>query len=294
MSILPTCKTREWNVPNTISCWRLSRLPYVGVICGAETWVDIEEFGRAKQSWLESFLELPNGIPSHDTFGRVFARLDPEQFQAAFMKWVQAVDSVLPTQQIAIDGKTLRRSHERGVGKAAIHMVSAWAISNRLVLAQVKTEQKSNEITAIPLLLRQLALAGCIVTIDAMGCQTQIAKQILEQEGHYVLALKGNQGSLLQEVEESFKAAQASQFADILHDLHRMVDKGHGRLEIRHYWTIWEPESITYLNADGRRAGLRSIGMVQSQRRIGQEVAFPRIGGSSATPVLWELSKKIS
>src|SRR5215470_14590803 len=122
------------------------------VICGADTWVEVEEFGKAKRAWLERFLDLPNGIPAHDTFGRVFARLDPEQFQRCFLDWVQAINTVLPTQQIAIDGKTLRRSHDRGAGKAAIHMVSAWASANRLVLAQVKVDEKSNEITAIPAL----------------------------------------------------------------------------------------------------------------------------------------------
>ena len=148
------------------------------VICGADTWVEIEAWGRAKHGWLESFLWLPNGIPSHDTCGRVFARLNPEQFQQCFLDWVQAVNRVVLTQQIASDGKTLRRSHNRGAGKAAIHMVSAWASVSHLVLAQVKVDEKSNEITAIAALLKQLELAGCIVSIHAMGCQTAIAKQI--------------------------------------------------------------------------------------------------------------------
>ena len=155
-----------------------------GVICGAEGWAEIEEFGRTKEAWLQSFLELPNGIPSHDTFGRVFARIDSQQFETCFLEWVQRISGVMKGV-IAVDGKTLRRSHDRANGKKALHLVSAWASENRLVLAQLATEEKSNEITAIPVLLRQLALAGCIVTIDAMGTQTQIASQIREQEGDY-------------------------------------------------------------------------------------------------------------
>ena len=159
------------------------------VICGADTWVDVEEFGKSKRAWLEAFLELPNGIPSHDTFGRVFARLNPEQFQACFLSWVQAINSVLPSQQIAIDGKTARRSHERAKGKAAMQMVSAWARARHLVLAQRHVEAHSNEKTALPILLEQLEVAGCIVSIDAMDCHPKIAKQI-----------KANQGTLYQNV----------------------------------------------------------------------------------------------
>ncbi len=177
------------------------------VICGADTWVDIEEFGHAKRAWLETFLDLPNGIPSHDTFGRVFARLDPEQFQACFLSWVQAINAVLPTQQIAIDGKTARRSHERAAGKDAIQMVSAWASASHLVLAQRHVAEHSNEKTALPFLLEQLDLAGCIVSIDAMGCHAKIARQIKEQDGEYVLALKANQGTLYQDVVDLFADA---------------------------------------------------------------------------------------
>jgi hypothetical protein len=166
-----------------------------GVICGADGWVGIEEFGKAKEAWFTELLQLPNGIPSHDTFGRVFAHIDPKQFEASFVEWVQGIASSIEGV-IAIDGKTSRRTHDHVTGKKALHLVSAWATENRLVLAQLATEEKSNEITAIPLLLRQLALAGCIVTIDAMGTQTKIAQQILEQEGDYALALKENHGTL--------------------------------------------------------------------------------------------------
>lgn len=246
------------------------------VICGADTWVDIEEFGYAKRAWLETFLDLPNGIPSHDTFGRVFARLDPEQFQACFLSWVQAINTVLPAQQIAIDGKTARRSRDRGTGKAAIQMVSAWASETHLVLAQRHVEEHSNEQTALPVLLKQLELAGCIVSIDAMGCLPKIARQIKEQDGEYVLALKANQGTMYQDVVDLFDDALTTGFADMEHDTHHSVDKGHGRLEHRQYWTISDPACIAYLNAKEAWTGLCSIGMVESERKVGEQVSSER------------------
>lgn len=157
------------------------------VICGADTWVDIETYGRAKYLWLKEFLELPNGIPSHDTFSRVFARLNPEQFQQCFINWIKSISNITSGQVIAIDGKTLRHSYDKGADKRAIHMVSAWATAQRLVLGQVKVDDKSNEITAIPELLKVLELNGCIVTIDAMGCQKEIVKLIISQGGDYVI-----------------------------------------------------------------------------------------------------------
>ncbi len=176
-------------------------LAVCAVICGADSWVEIEEFGKAKLAWFRTFLDLPNGIPSHDTFGRVFAALDPEQFQQCFLSWVHTVATSMDGQIVALDGKTLRRSYDRAHGKAAIQMVSAWASTNRLVLGQVKVDEKSNEITALPVLLQVLALKGCIVTIDAMGCQTEIARTIVAHEADYVLALKGNQGRLHRHVQ---------------------------------------------------------------------------------------------
>ncbi len=167
-----------------------------GTICGADSWVDIELFGNCKEEWFKSFLELPNGIPSHDTFTDVFARLDPDQFQRCFMEWVQAVAEVTQGEVVAIDGKTVRRSHDRTLGKQAIHMVNVWASANGLVLGQAKVDEKSNEITAIPKLLQLLELSGCIVTIDAMGCQKEIARQILEAGADYLLAVKENQSHL--------------------------------------------------------------------------------------------------
>jgi predicted transposase YbfD/YdcC len=242
------------------------------VICGADDWVAIEEFGRAKEKWFRTFLKLPNGIPSHDTFGRVFALLNPNQFRHCFLSWIQAISQLSRGEIVAIDGKRLRRSHDGSLGKAAIHMVSAWAAANRLVLGQLKTNEKSNEITAIPELLRVLALKGCIVTIDAMGCQTEIAKLIVDQEADYVLALKGNQGTLHDDVQDLFAYARQINFQNIAHDFHETIDKGHGRIEIRRHWTIADPEFITYLDPTGKWAGLQSIGMVEAQRRVGNQI----------------------
>ena len=243
-----------------------------GVICGADSWVEIEEFGKAKCAWLRNFLSLPNGIPSHDTFGRVFAALDPKQFQQCFLDWVHAIATSTEGQIVALDGKTVRRSHDHAKGNAAIHMVSAWASANRLVLGQVKVDEKSNEITALPALLHVLALKGCIVTIDAMGCQTEIAKTIVGQEAEYVLALKANQGRLHREVQEVFADAQATKFRDIAHDFHETINGGHGRIEIRRHWMITEPEYLRYLDPDGAWAGLRSIGMVEAERHSGATI----------------------
>ena len=244
-----------------------------GVICGADNWVDIEEFGKAKLRWLKGFLELPNGIPSHDTFGRVFGRLDPEQFQRCFLSWVQALYEITQGQVVALDGKTLRRSHDRRLGRAAIRMVSAWASANRLVLGQVKVEDESNEITALPELLTLLTLKGCIVTIDAIGCQAEIAQLIVEQEADYVLAVKGNQATLHQEIQDLFVYAQEIGFRDVAYDFHQTVNGGHGRIEVRRHWTISEPDFLEYLNPKGVWAGLQSIGMVEAERRIGDEMS---------------------
>lgn len=247
-------------------------LAICGVICGAEGWVEIEEFATAKGAFFTELLDLPNGIPSHDTFGRVFALLDPKQFEASFVQWVQGISQTVKGV-IAIDGKTLRRSHDRAAGKKPLHLVSAWAVENRLVLAQVATEEKSNEITAIPLLLQQLALDGCIVTIDAMGTQTKIAAQIIDQEGEYALALKDNQGNVYEEVKATFAMAEKDGFAALQWESDRRVEKGHGRLEIREYWTIRDAEILSHLDPEQKWEGLRGIGMVRAERRSGQEMS---------------------
>jgi predicted transposase YbfD/YdcC len=245
----------------------------LGVLCGADGWVDIESFGKTKEAWLKTFLDLPNGIPSHDTFGRVFARIDPKQFETCFLTWVESINEKI-TGVIAIDGKTLRRSHDRTNGKKALHMVSAWACENRMVLAQVAVNEKSNEITAIPELLKLLVLEGCIVTIDAMGTQRAIAAQIIEQQGDYALALKDNQGTLYEDVKDSFLLARKDGFRNILHQFYEKTEKNHGRGEIRKHWIIDDETCLTYLNPEGKWKGLRAIGMVVSERRIGLEVTI--------------------
>jgi predicted transposase YbfD/YdcC len=233
------------------------------VLCGAESFVEFERFGQAKRDWLAGFLELPGGIPSHDTFGRVFALLDPRQFSECFANWTRSLRQSFRAEIIAIDGKTLRRSHNRAKGREAIHMVSAWARENGLVLTQRKVDTKSNEITAIPELLRALDLAGCIVTIDAMGCQKQIAEEICHAKADYVLALKGNQGILHAEVEAFLEEAQVNGFAGVSHDFLEKSEESHGRRETRRYWIT---EDVGWLSAHAQWEKLRSIGMVESIR----------------------------
>src|SRR5260370_37687768 len=204
------------------------------VICGADTWVDVEEFGHAKRAWLESFLELPIGIPSHDTFGRVFARLKPEQFQACFLSWVQAINAILPAPQIAIDGKTARRPHERAEGKAAIQMVSAWARARHLVLAQRHLAEHANEKTALPFLLEQLDLAGCIVSLDAMGWHAKFARQ-RKRARWGVCAGRSSpiKAPCIRTWSICLPMRWLQRRADLLHDSHPTEDTGHGRVERR-------------------------------------------------------------
>jgi predicted transposase YbfD/YdcC len=242
-----------------------------GTICGADGWVAIEQFGKAKEAWLKTILELPNGIPSHDTFGRVFKHLDPVEFERCFFEWVQSISGKVEGV-IAIDGKKLRRSHDKANGKEALHMVSAWAAENRLVLAQVAVDKKSNEITAIPLLLQKLSLSGCIITIDAMGTQKKFTKQIVDDDGDFVLALKKNQGTLRSRVEQAFESALTNGLPQIFTHFYETVEKGHGRIEIRRHWMIDDKDIIERLDPKGAWKGLRSIGMVQSERTIGQKV----------------------
>jgi predicted transposase YbfD/YdcC len=237
-------------------------------VCGAEKWEDIEAFGKAKERWFRKHLALPHGIPSHDTFARVFAMLDPEQLNRCFLSWVQAINPRHSQEIINVDGKTLRRSHDRGNGKSAIHMVSAWANTAGLTLGQVKVDEKSNEITAIPQLLDLLEIEGCIVTIDAMGTQTAIARRITEKKADYLLALKGNQETLKDDVELYFQDAEAHGFAIAKFDYHKTVDKDHGRIEIRECWVT---DEVDWLSMKEQWAGLRSICMIRTERIVGEE-----------------------
>lgn len=242
------------------------------IICGAETWTDVELFGTERLEWLRQFMDLENGIPSHDTFGRVFARLDPEQFQTCFISWVRAVFQVTQGQVVAVDGKSLRRSYDRTNGREAIHVVSAWAMESHLVLGQQTVQAKSNEITAIPKLLRLLDIAGCIITIDAMGCQTEIATQIVGQEAEYVLAVKDNQPHLYEDMNLFFRLAQQNDFQKVEYTYARQVNKNHGRLETRECWAISGEDSLQFLRDYDRWPGLTTLAMIRNRRELNGHV----------------------
>jgi len=248
------------------------------VIAGADSWTEIETFGKSKEQWLKQFLPLENGIPSHDTFGDVFRMIDADEFQRSFMRWIERSFTVTKGQVIAIDGKTVRRSHDKTIGKGAIHLVNAWASANGITLGQRKTEDKSNEITAIPELLRLLNVAGCIVTIDAMGCQTKIAQAIRDEKADYVLRVKDNQGHLYQDIAEWFAYADEVHFRAMLHDYGETINKRHGRIEIRRCWVIGDPMAFEHIRHYDGWADLQSIVRVQRERhwpdKVEQETAY--------------------
>jgi predicted transposase YbfD/YdcC len=250
-------------------------LSICAVIAGADGWEEIEDFGHDKLDWLKKFLQLPNGVPSHDTISRVFRRIKPQAFQECFLRWTRALQDKLGLKLVAIDGKTLRRSHDRHTARNALHLVSAWSVENHLTLGQEAVDQKSNEITAIPELLQLLELAGAIVTIDAMGCQKNIAAQIVEQDADYVLAVKENQPTLYAALEDHFLHLHETDFEDAKVRRHRRRQKAHGREEDRYYYLSPVPESLR--QASDEWAGLQSVGQVISiTQRDGKEVSDVR------------------
>jgi predicted transposase YbfD/YdcC len=251
------------------------------VICGADDWVEVETFGNRKLAWFKTFLDLPHGIPSHDTFGRVFARLDPAQFEACFLRWIRALAEVIPGEVVAVDGKELRRSLDGASGKAAIWLVSAWASDQHLVLGQVKVDEKSNEITAIPDLLDVLSLDGAVVTIDAAGCQTAIAQKVIEKGGDYVLALKDNQPNLAADVALLFQDARQRGPDTPQTNQAETIEKGHGRIETRICTTIADAVLLAPLRRSEEWTRLKSVIEIRAQRQV---------DGATTTKVRYYLS----
>ena len=235
------------------------------VICGLEHWTQIEDFAKANSKWFKTFLELPNGIPSHDTFGKVFAVIDPEEFECRIRKWIDCLLGCNTEQKhIAIDGKTLRRSFDKASGKAAIHMISAYVHENHAVFGQLKVDDKTNEITVIPKLLEMLQLKDATVTIDAMGCQKDIAQKIIDKNGHYIFAVKGNQPALQDDVKTFMDDIIANDSKQAC-DYYETVEKSHGRIEIRKYWTS---QDVDWLNRRHHWPGLACLAAVECSRTI--------------------------
>jgi predicted transposase YbfD/YdcC len=256
----------------------------LATICGADSWVAIQEWANAKRAWLAEFLDLASGIPSHDTFGRVFSILDPEEFQKAFTAWTAGlrVDGEEGERVVAIDGKTLRRSHDAASGRSALHLVNAWSTTAGVCLGQLATAEKSNEITAIPELLKLLWLRGAIVTIDAMGCQKKIAEAILEQGADYLLAVKDNQPTLAQSIKDWFDAAQGRDFEGVDVLTATQESRGHGRQEERNVWIAAAPADLPGC-ADW--PGLRTIVWAESCRVVGGKTSvYHRFYISSSAP----------
>ena len=242
------------------------------VICGADNWVAIEAFGNAKYEWLSKFLELPKGVPSHDTFRRVFSAMNAAKFEACFINWIRSAVEITQGQVIAVDGKQLRRSYDTHNNKSAIHLVSAWACHQGVALGQLKVADKSNEIPAIPQLLEVLDVSGCIVTIDAMGCQTDIAQTIADSEADYVFALKANQGQLYEDVQLLFDGVSTGDISDIKVDSTQTIDGNHGRIETRSAYAIADPGVISTLRASENFVNLNSIVKVTAEREVNHKV----------------------
>jgi len=253
----------QWKIEHSLE--DILVITICAVISGADSWEEIEEYGLCKEEWLKTFLHLSNGIPSADTFGRVLSLINPREFEKCFLEWVKSVAEKTEGDIVSIDGKTLRRSYDKKSNKAAIHMVSAWSASNGCVLGQLKTEEKSNEITAMPELLKVLDLHGCIVTIDAMGTQKTIARQIVDGGGEYLLAVKGNQTSLHEEIIGFFKDAAMNNFNGFEHSFFEEENKGHGRIEHRKYWAS---DNVEWMKCKDDWKGLKMVGMTESVRTV--------------------------
>ena len=249
--------------------WEIIAITILAVVSGADSWVEVAKYGVNKFDFLRTFLELPNGIPSHDTFGRVFALLKPRALQDGFVKWVQAVAESTVGRVVAIDGKTARRSFDKAAGKGPLHMVSAWATENRLLLGQQACDGKSNEITAIPELIKNIEISGAIVTIDAMGCQKDIVAAIRKAGADYVLAVKDNQPTLHDDIRATFTMGLDNNFADMEHHRYCTTEKSHGRIETRIYDIVRVTEDLVARHPDWK--DLHSIGMVYSERQEGNK-----------------------
>jgi predicted transposase YbfD/YdcC len=243
----------------------------LGVICGADGWVDVERYGEAKKEWLSTFLDLKKGIPSHDTFGRVFSWIKPEQFEACFIAWTDAIRQKTGGEVVSFDGKKLRRSQDGSHDRAGIWMVSAWMEANRMVLGQHKVDAKSNEVTAIPALLAQLDITGCIVTIDAMGAQTEIAKAIVKANANYILSVKQNQRALHEDLSLLFEGFEQDDYRQVEFDSYKQVTEGHDRREIRHCWVVHHPDYLSYLRRAQRWEGLKSVVKLMTIRQRGDK-----------------------
>lgn len=242
-----------------------------GMISGADDWVSIEAYGKTKMDWFKKFLSLPNGVPSHDTFNRVFSRIDSEQFMGCFINWIKDACPIMDKEVVAIDGKTLRRSHDKNNNKAAIHMVSAWSTDRKLVLGQLKTAEKSNEITAIPELIESLITEGCLFTMDAMGCQKAIATKIFNGDGDYLIAVKGNQPTLERAITATFEGKRDKTYLCPVIDFNKTEDISRNRYEIRRCWVT---SCLDELDMAEEWDGLTTIAKIESERTLNGETSI--------------------